>query len=54
MDLTTADFAGQDQSMLSYAIKVTTFTTCKVYDFADGSYLVLHDSGRIEVNEVHF
>lgn len=45
--------AQANQSCRSFAIKVSEFSRCKVYDFADGSYLTVWDSGRSEVNAVN-
>jgi hypothetical protein len=50
---TTANRSLTDRSLLSFAIRVTTFTRCRVYDFADGSFFVLHDNGHVEANEFH-
>jgi hypothetical protein len=50
--MNTAAKAHQDASIRSYATKVTEFTRCKVYDFADGSFLTVWGNGRTEVNAV--
>lgn len=50
--MTAAAKAHQDASFRSFATKVTEFTRCKVFDFADGSFLTVWDSGRIEVNAI--
>lgn len=50
--MNTAEKAKSDLSICKFAVKETVFTRCKVYDFADGSYLTLWDNGRIEVNAV--
>jgi hypothetical protein len=50
---TTANRTIADRSLLSFAVRVTTFTRCRVYDFADGSFFVLHDNGHVEANEFH-
>jgi hypothetical protein len=47
---TTAHCAQSDLTWRKFALSVHHFTNCTVYDFADGSYLVAHHSGRTEVN----
>ena len=49
---TKAHNAQQDRSLITFAVKATEFSRCKVYDFADGSFLVVHDNGRTEVNTI--
>ena len=49
---TSAEIAQFNSMYRKFALKVTEFTTCKLYDFADGSFLIVHDNGRTEVN--HF
>lgn len=51
--MNSATRAQSDQSLLGFAIKVNEFSCCKVYDFADGSFLTVWDSGRTEVNAVN-
>lgn len=49
----TAFFAQKDRSFVQFATKVSVFSDCTIYDFADGSFLVVRDNGRTEVNENH-
>lgn len=51
--MTSADKANAEQSFRSFAKLVTEFTRCKVYDFADGSFLTVWDNGRTEVNAIN-
>lgn len=49
---TTAEKAQQEASLRGLAVKTTAFTRLTVYDFADGSFLVVHANGRTEINKV--
>lgn len=49
----TAARAIENRSLLSFAVRETTFSRCRVFDFADGSFFVIHDSGRVEANEIN-
>jgi hypothetical protein len=44
--------AQADQSFCSFAMNVYEFSSCKRYDFADGSFLIKWDNGRTEVNTI--
>lgn len=50
--VSSAAKAQADESYRCYAVKVCEFSTCKLYDFADGSFLVVHDNGRTEVDTI--
>lgn len=51
--MNTAAKAQSEQSFRSFATAVTEFSRCKVYDFADGSYLTVWDNGRTEVDAIN-
>lgn len=51
--MTTAAMAQQDKTFRAFAIKVTEFSNCKIFDFADGSFLTVWDNGRTEVNTIN-
>lgn len=48
--MTNAHKAEQDVSWRGFALETFKFSRCTKYVFADGSYLIVHDSGRTEVN----
>lgn len=50
---TTAHKAAAELALRGMAVKVSEFSRCKVYDFADGSFLTVWDNGRTEVNAVN-
>ena len=50
--MNTAARATEDRSLIDFATKKTVFSRAVVYDFADGSFLVVHDSGRVEANTI--
>lgn len=50
--MNSATMAQTDESFRGYAVKISGFSTCKLYDFADGSFLVVHDNGRTEVDTI--
>lgn len=51
--MTSAEKAQQDSSFRAFAVKVVEFTRCKVFDFADGSFLTVWDNGRTEVSAIN-
>ena len=48
----SATKAQNDASFRAFATKVTEFSRSTIYDFADGSFLVVWASGRTEVNTI--
>ena len=50
--MNTAHRAKTEVSLRSFAIKTTVFSHCRIFDFADGSFLVVHDNGRVEANAI--
>lgn len=51
--MTSAHKAEKDPSFRGFAMKVIEFSRCKLYDFADGSFLIVWDNGRTEVNTIN-
>lgn len=51
--MTTADKALIDRSICAFALRSTEFSDCVIFDFADGSFLVVRDNGRVEANQIN-
>lgn len=51
--MSTADRALVDRSLTTFALNTYEFTRCTKYVFADGSFLLVHASGRAEANTIN-